>query len=118
MKSDAEIAADVLASLAWDPRVDETEISVRSNNGIVVLTGDVATYARKFAAAQDARRVEGVKDVANEITVKPEITRSDFDIADDVKAALTWDTRVDPAISDYHWSGAAYLLFKKRLWRL
>jgi len=96
MKSDAEIAADVLASLAWDPRVDETEISVRSNNGVVALTGNVSTYARKFAAAQDARRVEGVKDIVNEINVKPEITRSDYDIADDVKAALTWDTRVDP----------------------
>lgn len=96
MKRDEEIAAAARAALAWDPRVDEEDIDVSSNDGVVVLKGAVTTYARKFAAGQDVRRVEGVIDVVNDITVSPEVTRTDEDVVQDVRAALSWDSRVDP----------------------
>ena len=38
-KTDTQIHHDVLEELKWDSRVDETEVGVQVNNGVVTLTG-------------------------------------------------------------------------------
>ena len=60
MKSDAEIRADVINELYWDPQVTEPEaIGVAVRDGAVTLTGHVPSYAEKLAAARAAERVYG-----------------------------------------------------------
>ncbi len=49
-KSDSEIQQDVLRELKWDTRVEETEIGVTVNNGIVTLTGIVGSYGKRMAS--------------------------------------------------------------------
>jgi osmotically-inducible protein OsmY len=96
MKTDAELQQDVLRELKWDPRVEETEIGVGMDHGIVTLTGTVSSYAKRLAAQEAAHRVHGVLDVANDIHVKPpgSLSRTDTEIARAVRQALEWDVLV------------------------
>lgn len=96
IKTDAQIKADVVAELQWDPRVDETSIGVQVHHGIVSLTGNLRNYAEKLAAQQAAHRVQGVHDVANEIEVHTHglWKKSDAQIAAAVRSALEWDALV------------------------
>ena len=83
----------VMRQLAWDPQVDATMIGVTNKDGIVTLSGYVETYAARLAAERSARRVYGVKAVANELVVKLAEERIDPDIAKDALHALA--NRVD-----------------------
>ena len=95
-KTDTQIHRDVLEELKWDSRVDETEVGVEVEGGVVTLTGTVTSWAKRMAAQEAARRVFGVLDVANDITVKVPggLTRTDTEIARAVRSALEWDVFV------------------------
>ncbi len=83
----------IMRQLAWDPQVDATMIGVTSKDGVVTLSGYVDTYAARLAAERAARRVYGVRAVANELAVKLAEERIDPDIANDALHALA--NRVD-----------------------
>ena len=70
MRSDSEIKEDVLDELMWQPNIDETQIGVIVEKGVVTLTGFVDAYAKKTAALDAVKNVKGVKAVANDIEVK------------------------------------------------
>jgi osmotically-inducible protein OsmY len=95
-KTDAEIHEHVLEELKWDSRVDETEVGIEVDDGVVTLTGTVTSWAKRIAAQEAARRVIGVLDVANNITVKLPggSSRTDTEIAQAVRRALEWDVFV------------------------
>ena len=95
-RSDSEIKAAVLRELAWDTRVDETDVGVEVDAGVVTLSGTVGSWAKKTAALQAARRVAGVLDVANDVLVKiPGLGKpTDTEIAHAVRTALSWDVLV------------------------
>lgn len=99
MKKDADIKHDVIKELEWDTRVNETEIGVSVTSAVVTLTGTVSSWGKKVAAAEAAHRVNGVLDVANDITVKPvgSDARTDTDIARAVRSALEWDVFIPDA---------------------
>ncbi len=63
-------------------------IGVTNKDGIVTLSGYVETYAARLAAERSARKVYGVKAVANELVVKLAEERIDPDIANDALHAL------------------------------
>lgn len=95
IRSDSSIQQAVLQELKWDTRVEETDVGVEVDNGIVTLTGTVSSYAKKLAAVEAAHRVVGVRDVANDIVVKvPGMAPTDTDIARAVRHALEWDVMV------------------------
>ena len=95
-KTDTQIHHDVLEELKWDSRVDETEVGVQVDGGVVTLTGTVTSWAKRVAAQEAARRVIGVLDVANDIKVKVlgGLPRTDTEIARAVRRALEWDVFV------------------------
>jgi len=102
IKSDVKIKSDVLDELKWDSTVDETEVGVQVHNGIVTLTGNIASYGKKVAARAAAHRVRGVLDVVDNTQVKipTRWERTDEDIARAVRSALAWDVLVpDEAIT-------------------
>jgi osmotically-inducible protein OsmY len=95
-KTDQEIQQDVFLELRWDSRVDQTEVGVEVDQGIVTLSGTVNSYAKKLAAREAAHRVVGVLDVADNIQVKTPGSgdRTDTEIAQAVRTALEWDAFV------------------------
>jgi len=106
-KSDSEIKQQVLRELKWDSRIAWSEIGVEVLEGVVTLTGNVNSYAKKLAAQEAAHRIDGVLDVANEIEVRPtsDFTRKDSDIALAVRHVLQWealvpDERLQSTVSD------------------
>ena len=92
---DEELRAKVLAELRWDPRVQDRHVDVRVDDGAVTLTGTVYGYGTRLAAQEAAHRVEGVRDVANDIKVDVQPGRgTDTEIALAVRHMLEWDERV------------------------
>jgi osmotically-inducible protein OsmY len=82
--SDLELQRDVLDELEFEPSINAAHIGVTANKGVVTLTGFVTSYAEKLAAERAARRVKGVKAIAEEIEVR---LPSDTKHADDEIAA-------------------------------
>jgi len=85
---DIRIRDSVLKQLEWDPEVDVSAIGVAAADRAVTLTGFIDTYTGKLAAERAAKRVRGVRAVANDIAVRPRFERNDADIAHDVVRAL------------------------------
>lgn len=96
MKTDRQLQQDVEAELAWEPSVDAAHIGVAANDGVVTLTGHVPTYAEKVAAERAARRVKGVRAIAQEIEVRyaSAAKTSDDEIAGRITQLLSWDVFV------------------------
>ncbi len=90
MKSDEELERDVRDEFKWDPVLDADDIAISVKNGVVTLAGFVKRYSDRLEAEIAAKRVAGVKAVANDIEVRlPAIDqRPDPDIARDAVAAL------------------------------
>lgn len=96
MKSDAQIKQDILDELVFEPNIDETQIGVTVENGIVALSGVVNNYHKKVLANKVAKRVIGVKAVAEDIEVKygDEYKKTDKEIAKAAVNALEWNASV------------------------
>jgi len=106
-KTDSDVQQDVLRELKWDPRIEETDVGVEVDDGVVTLSGTVGSWGKRYAAAEAAHRVRGVLDIANDIAVKTPGTpgRTDTDIAGAVRNALVWDvfvpdTRIRSTVSN------------------
>jgi len=96
MKTDVEIRNDVQDELAWQPNIDETEVGVTVEKGVVTLTGTVDSYSKKMAAEKAAKHVKGVRAVAEDIEVKygTAYKKSDKEIAKAAADALKWNYSV------------------------
>ncbi|MFY1687127.1 BON domain-containing protein [Plantactinospora sp. WMMB782] len=97
--SDEDIQRDILAELAWEPRVQPNEIGVAVRQGVVTLRGWVDNYAKKWAAERAAQRVHRVRAVANDLEVRlpSSAERDDPEIAAAATRALEWDAFVPAA---------------------
>ena len=96
MKTNLQLQSDVQTELKWQPSVNSAEIGVAAKDGVVTLTGQVAHYTEKTAAADTAKGVYGVKAVANDISVElpGSSRRTDADIAAAALSAMKWDFEV------------------------
>ncbi|WNH07779.1 BON domain-containing protein [Thalassobellus suaedae] len=96
MKTDARIREDVLDQLAWESNVDDRQIGVAVENGVVTLSGVVDSYSTKMAAEKATKKVSGVKAVVEDIEVKygDSFKKSDKEIAKAAVNALKWNMSV------------------------
>lgn len=96
VKSDPKLKQDVEEELRWEPKINATHIGVAVADGAVTLSGNVDTYAEKYAAIESVRRVEGVRAIADDLTVKicGEHIRNDTEIAAAALQAMKWDVFV------------------------
>jgi osmotically-inducible protein OsmY len=97
MFTDTPVADAVIANLDLDPRIpDSLEIAVAADDGIVTLRGTVESFSQRRAAAQDAKNVEGVYDLDNQLKVS--LTGADRREDDEIRGAalqnLIWDVDV------------------------
>jgi osmotically-inducible protein OsmY len=94
--TDSNLKQAVLDELLWEPSVNSAHIGVTAKDGVVTLTGDVTSYAEKWAAQRAASRVVGVKAIAEEIEVRypSDMKIDDADIAKQALQILSWDIEV------------------------
>lgn len=93
-RTDTDIKRDVEDEIRWDPSIeDDSHIAVAVNDGVVTLTGYTKKYMDSYYAERAAKRVEGVKGVANELEIKYDTgsERPDPDIAEEAVKALKRD---------------------------
>lgn len=100
MSHDGQLQERVLAELTWEPSLTAGHIGVTAVDGVVTLTGHVENYAAKSAAETAARRVRGVRAVAEELEVRlpTESVRDDADIAAAALNRLDWDVSVPEGV--------------------
>ncbi|MGA2083899.1 MAG: BON domain-containing protein [Terracidiphilus sp.] len=97
MMSDSDVQKSVEEELAWEPGLTHaTKIGVGVKDGVVTLSGSVNSYFEKWAAERAAKRVYGVKALAEELEVElpDSIERTDAEIAEAAKNALGWTVSV------------------------
>jgi osmotically-inducible protein OsmY len=87
-RTDSAIREDVIYEFKWDPKITSNDIAVAVKDGVVTLSGFVSSYMEKDAAEKAAKRVYGVRAVANDLQVKLTSTRTDPEIARDVVEEL------------------------------
>lgn len=96
MKTDQQLQQDVMDELKWDPLLTASEIGVSVKNSVVTLSGYVNSYSKKLAAENAAKRVKGVRAVAEDIEIRLGMDgrRNDTEIAQAALNALKWNTNV------------------------
>src|SRR5690242_21731110 len=91
--NDLSLRDDVLEELNYEPSLDASNIAVMAKDGVVTLTGHVASYAEKLVAERATWRVNGVKAIAQKIEVELPGGKKlgDDDIARRALNILAWD---------------------------
>ncbi|MBF8301590.1 MAG: transport-associated protein, partial [Acidobacteria bacterium] len=97
-ETDLRVRESVTRQLDWDPEVDDSAVGVAAQKGAVTLTGYIDSYAGKLAAERAAKRVHGVRAVANDIEVRLKLGRTDEDIARDAVRALALHSGVPESV--------------------
>lgn len=90
MKNNVELQADVQNAIKWEPLLSAAEVGVTAKDGVVTLTGDVDSFAKKLEAENAAKRVIGVKVLIENIEVKfaNSWSKTDAEIAKEVLIAF------------------------------
>ncbi len=85
-----------MAELKWEPGLNAAQIGVAVKEGVATLSGQVDTYLKKLSAERAAKRVYGVKAVAEDILVgpSPANAKTDSEIAAAALNALKWHAAV------------------------
>lgn len=97
-RTDSTIKRDVEEEIKYDPSIDDdSHIAVAVKDGVVTLTGFTKNYMDSYYAEKAAKRVSGVKGVANDIQVQLASDRTDPEIAEEAVKAIK---RELPATSD------------------
>jgi len=73
--TDTAVTAKLKAELLADDQLKHSDISVTTNNGVVVLTGTVPTQAESDHATSVVQNADGVKTVSNKLRVTGAVAR-------------------------------------------
>lgn len=77
-RSDTEIAESAMTALRLNISVPVADIKLTVHDGWVTLTGQVAFWYQKQLTDTAVRHILGVKGIANEITVKAQVSKPDI----------------------------------------
>jgi osmotically-inducible protein OsmY len=93
-EADSKLREQVMKELDWEPSVDAADIGVAARDGVITLSGHVTHYTEKVAAEQAARRVSGVRAIAQEIEVRlnSESKVMDDEIAGRALKIIAWES--------------------------
>lgn len=96
MKTDSQLQHDVIDELDWEPAVDHADIGVSVVDGVVTLNGFVKSYPEKIAAERAAKRVAGVRAIAEEIRIRypSDAKTADHEIAKRILDVFHWNVMI------------------------
>jgi len=94
--NDLKIKSLVDEELAWEPSLDAANIGVGVKDGVVTLMGHVESYTQKMAAEHAAKRVKGVRAIAEDLKVRlaGHTPSSDDEIALRAANVIDWDSSI------------------------
>jgi len=99
--ADSRLTVKIDTALWSDLRFWGKQISVETELGVVTLRGKVDSEETKKMAAEIARRIEGVKQVRNELQIVPHERRAEVDARDQAIArALEEQFKRDPQLQN------------------
>lgn len=84
--SDTDIAQAALSAMRWHSMVPEDRVQIEVDDGHVTLTGELDWAYQVASAEQCVRPLLGVKDITNNIRIRPHVNVSD--IATGISSAL------------------------------
>lgn len=97
---DARLTEDVLSALRADAFLRPLTLGMRvdADNGVVTLTGSIDSQENRQAAEDAVRRVEGVKQVYNRLTLMGQESseRADSDLQREVIEEIRKDPSIQP----------------------
>ena len=93
--TDMEITSNVSNMLLWSDNVISSDIRVKTENGVVTLSGSVNTYWEKMEAEDIAASALGVVDVINLLDVNLTGTFIDAEIETDIENAFRRSIIID-----------------------
>ena len=108
MGTNVSIETDVLEALRMDPRLPHPEeVAAAVDDDAVTLRGTVGSFKQRRAAVSDARNVDGVQYVYDDLSVRllDAARRSDAEMRGMVLQAIAWDAEapadlIDVKVSD------------------
>jgi len=107
--SDDQIAKRALDILKWDSLDPAEAMQVTVCNGLVALSGEVEWQYQRSSAEDDVRKLSGVRDVVNNITIRLKVYVTDVQAK--IENALRRNTDVEA--KDIHvsvWEGGQVCL--------
>jgi osmotically-inducible protein OsmY len=103
MLTNTSLEDAVIDSLDLDPRIpDAAEIAVSVEDGTAILRGTVERFSQRRAAVEDAKKIDGVFEVDDQLKVNliGADRREDDEIRGVALQALIWDTDVPSDLVD------------------
>src|ERR1700747_943813 len=98
---DTPLEDAVIGTLSLDPRIpDSTEVAVAVDAGVSPLRGTVESFGQRRAAARDARNVDGVYEVDDQLKVRLLEMREDDEIRGAAPQTPLWDSEVPAGTID------------------
>jgi len=96
MKRDITIQNEVMDQLRREPLLNSSQIGVSVNKGVVTLSGEVDSYSKKWVAEKAAKKIAGVRVIAEEIHVglSPDYSKTDAEIGQAILNSLKQSTAI------------------------
>jgi osmotically-inducible protein OsmY len=100
---ESRLHQDILDEFEFDPSFNSGHINVAVENGVVILSGHVISYAEKLAAIAATRRVKGVHAISENIEIRyPFDKTADDQIAQRASDILDWNILVPANSVEVH----------------
>lgn len=97
---DRAIHEELLDEFELDPRIVPGDIGSSVERGVATLTGTVHSFMEKWAAEDAAKRVRGIRAIANDLAVELPGTHKpdDTDLAQTIASIVSWDAGLPKTI--------------------
>ncbi len=115
--TDEDMRQAIETALTTNPRVESFNVTTTVDDGVATLTGTVDNLLAKRAAEEEAQDVLGIWRVKNFLRVRSAYSRTDSEVAADIRNALRrspYVNRYDVLVSVYN--GRAYLTGEVDSW--
>ncbi|MBV9594476.1 MAG: BON domain-containing protein [Actinobacteria bacterium] len=103
MSATVSTQAAILDALRMDPRIPHPEeIAVAVDEDAITLRGTVGSFTQRRAAVRDAREIDGIRDLHDELSVRllDAAQRSDAELRGMALQAIAWDTEAPGELID------------------
>lgn len=94
MTNIGKLYSKIISKLNFEPGLDASNITISlQDSGVVILGGEVKSYAEKCLAEKVLQKINGINGIADELSVNlaAEYIKRDVDIVNSALNALEWD---------------------------